>query len=99
MPVAPDGNGSCDSVIWGAPAPSVQRTRTTCFPASNGHSYLQMTQVVSESGGRRVASCQSPSSTWTSTREMPRAPAWAIPPTGTKLFPPRSIRRRRLRCR
>jgi hypothetical protein len=46
-----------------------------------------MTHVRFDNGVRSVASCHGPSSTCSSTFEMPRAPAWAIPPMGTSVCP------------
>ena len=83
MPVAPLGLAGLTPVICGVPSFSTARTSKVCRPASKGQSYLQITQVVSESGDLSRASCQGPSpSTRTSTRDTPRAPAKAIPPIG-----------------
>jgi hypothetical protein len=91
MPVAPLGRFPSGSSICGVPSASAHLTSKVCLPAAKGQSYRQITQVVSERGALKLAVCQGPLSTLTSTFEIPRAPAKAMPPTGTSLLSPLSI--------
>lgn len=83
MPVAPLGRFWLNSSICGVPSRSEARTAKVKPPSWKGHSYLQITHVVYEGGDRSVAYSQGPPFTLTSTFDIPRAPANAMPPIGT----------------
>ena len=100
-PVAPSGKAPDAVSTWSSPLPSRQRTVNLCRPAANagisggqgadpaanGQSKRQTTQVRGDNGPLSSAATHFPRSTLTSTREMPRAPAQAMPPTGTRRSP------------
>src|SRR6516164_3173869 len=84
-PLAPLGSGGASCAICGVPSPSKQRTVKVCLPFCIGQSRRHTTQVWPDKGVRSSAGIHSPLSTRSSTFDMPRTPAWAMPPMGTRI--------------
>ena len=78
----PLGSGRASWVTCGLPLPSKQRTVKVCLPLCRGLSQRHTTQVWPDTGVRRSAGIHSPLSRRRSTFDMPRTPAWAMPPMG-----------------
>src|SRR6201998_4568972 len=85
-PVFPSGNGGLTSAVCTFPVLSVALTTILLLPwgAVGVNSAAHRTQVYFESGSLILADFQvTPPSVLTSTFDIPRSPAKAIPATGT----------------
>ena len=85
--MAPLGSGGASCAICGVPSPSKQRTVKMCLPFCMSQSYRHITRVWQDKGVRSSAGIHSPLSTRSSTFDMPRMSAWAMPPMGTRNLP------------
>ena len=92
QPRAPSGAGGDGCSSWTLPVRSVARTFISWLPASAAQSVTHWTQVAFEIGADSRASRQTPSMA-TSTFEMPRSGAQAIPAIATwpAETPPRGV--------
>src|SRR6266545_8099181 len=82
-PVAPSGAGPWELSSWGVPVASMARTWRTWLPRGASQVQYHWRQVSIEPLAARVARCQGPPSTRTSTAEMPTCWCQATPATTT----------------